>query len=115
MRAITKLSTVVLGLFLTLTPAHAEPMIMGSMLHCDSESGKIISMVQEKYGEIPLATAQGIIQQINGRWVQADVVTTINPTSMSFSVIIIDPATGLECLLLAGQNFRPAGPQGEPL
>ena len=94
----------------------AEPMLMGTMLQCDNEPGKIISMVQEKYGEIPFSTAQGVIQSINGSWMQAEVVTTINPSSMSYSVIIIEPGSGTECLLLAGSNFAPAfSVQGDPL
>ena len=96
----------------------AEPMIMGTMLQCDSTPGKIISMVQDKYGEIPFSTATGIIQDIKGRWLQAEVYITINPSSMSYSVIVIEPNTGLECLLLAGRNFQPAFtevPEGDPM
>ena len=94
----------------------AEPMLMGTMLQCDNEPGKIISMVQEKYGEVPFSTAQGVIQGISGSWMKAEVVTTINPSSMSYSVIIIEPDSGTECLLLAGSNFAPAfSVQGDPL
>ena len=94
----------------------AEPMIMGTMLQCDTEPGKIIGMVQDKYGEVPFSTAQGIIQSINGSWMQAEVVTTINPSAMTYSVIIIEPSSGTECLLLAGTNFAPAfSVQGDPL
>jgi hypothetical protein len=116
---LARVLTVLLGLFLATAVADetlAEPMLMGTMLQCDNEPGKIISMVQEKYGEIPFSTAQGVIQNINGSWMKAEVVTTINPSSMSYSVIIIEPDSGTECLLLAGSNFAPAfSVQGDPL
>ena len=95
----------------------ADPAMMGTLIQCDTEPGNIIGMVQEKYGEIPFSTATGVVQNINGRWHSAEVLMTINPTSYSYSVIIREPDTGLECLLLAGQNFAPAyvEPLGDPM
>jgi hypothetical protein len=104
-------------LFLTTAPAQAEPRMMGIALHCDDEPGTIIQMVQEKYGELPFATAEGIVQNITGRWQPGTIIQTVNPEELSFSIIIIDPISGVECLLLAGNSFAPAlfEPKGDPM
>lgn len=95
----------------------AEPRMMGIALQCDSEPGKIVNMVQEKYGEIPFATAEGIVQNITGAWQTGIVIQTVNPTAFTYSIIISDPISGTECLLLAGNKFAPAlyEPQGDPM
>ena len=103
--------------FLTTANVQAEPRVMGIALQCDNEPGTILDMVQEKYGELPFATAEGIVQNITGTWQPGVVVQTVNPTAFSFSIIIIDPVTGTECLLLAGNSFAPAlfEPEGDPM
>lgn len=104
------------ALFLT-TPAQAEPTMMGIALHCDSQPGKILEMVQEKYGELPFATAEGVVRNITGPWQTGVIVQTVNPQSLTFSIMIIDPISGTECLLLAGSKFAPAmiAPKGDPM
>jgi len=92
----------------TASLAQAEPRMMGIALQCDSEPGKIIQMVQDKYGEIPFAVAEGIVQNITGRWQSGIIIQTVNPEAQSFSIIIQDPQGGTECLLLAGSKFSPA-------
>jgi hypothetical protein len=101
---LARVLALLLALCLT-TQAQAEPRMMGIALQCDNEAGKIITMVQEKYQEIPFATAQGLVQNITGKWQAAEVVVFMHPESRSFSVILIDPNSGTECLLLAGQGF----------
>ena len=95
----------------------AEPRMMGIALQCDSEPGKIVQMVQEKYGEIPFATAEGIVQNITGAWQAGIIIQTVNPEARSLSIIISDPISGTECLLLAGKKFAPAlfEPEGDPM
>lgn len=96
----------------------AEPVMMGIALQCDSQPGKIIQMVQDKYGEIPFATAKGIVQNITGRWQSGIIIQTVNPQARSFSIIIQDPQGGTECLLLAGNSFAPVlnvVPEGDPM
>lgn len=107
---------VLLGLFLTpATSATAENLLMGIALQCESEPGKILELVQEKYGETPLAVGQGVLQNITGKWQGAEVLMTVNPESKSYSIIIRDPVSGVECILLAGNNFKPAYAEGTPL
>jgi hypothetical protein len=91
--------------------------MMGIGLHCDTEPGKIVQMVQEKYGELPFATGQGIVQNITGAWQSGIIIQTVNPEERSFSIIISDPISGVECLLLAGNSFAPAliEPKGDPM
>ena len=104
---LARVLAMLLALSLT-TQAQAEPRMMGITLQCDNESGRILEMVQSgNYQELPFASAQGIVQNITGRWQAADVVMTVNPDSRSFSIVIIDPNSGTECLLLAGQKFGP--------
>jgi len=107
---------VLLGLFLTpVTSAKAENLLMGIALQCESEPGKIIELVQEKYGEVPMAIGQGILQNISGKWQGAEVLMTVNPETRSYSVIVRDPVGEVECILLAGNNFEPAYAEGTPL
>ena len=103
--------------FLATASAKAEPRMMGIALQCDNEPGKIVQMVQEKYGELPFATGQGIVQNISGAYQSGIVIQTVNPEERSFSIIISDPISGTECLLLAGNSFAPAliEPKGDPM
>jgi len=103
--------------FLTTASANAEPRMMGIALQCDTEPGKIVQMVQEKYGELPFATGQGIVQNISGAYQSGIVIQTVNPEERSFSIIISDPISGTECLLLPGNSFAPAliEPKGDPM
>lgn len=96
---------------------NAEPRMMGLALRCDSEPGKIVEMVQGEYGELPFATGEGIVQNVTGIWQSGIVIQTVNPEERSFSIIISDPISGTECLLLAGKKFAPAlfEPVGDPM
>ena len=76
--------------FLATASAKAEPRMMGIALQCDNEPGKIVQMVQEKYGELPFATGQGIVQNISGAYQSGIVIQTVNPEERSFSIIKID-------------------------
>jgi len=109
-----RLLTVLLGIFLT-TPISAEPLSMGVILQCESESGKMFDLTQSKYSEIPFAAGEGIFMSLSGQWKNAHVFMTVNPDTKSYSIIIVDPDTGIECMLMPGGNFRPLGmPQGDP-
>jgi hypothetical protein len=114
---LARVLTVLLVFFLATSSAKAEPRMMGIALQCDNEPGKIVQMVQEKYGELPFATGQGIVQNISGAYQSAIVIQTVNPEERSFSIIISDPISGTECLLLAGNSFAPAlnEPEGDPM
>lgn len=100
-----------LGLFLMIvaTPIKADPKVMGLQLQCESTPGLMFEMVQEKYGEMPFSSGRGIIQSISGQWLEAEIYMFINPTKGSYSVIAVDPGSGLQCMLLAGQQFKPVG------
>jgi hypothetical protein len=109
-----RILTVLLGIFLA-TPISAEPVSMGIILQCESESGKMFDLTQSKYGEIPLASGEGIFMSLTGQWKNAHMFMTVNPETKSYSIIIVDPETGTECMLLPGGNFRPITmPQGDP-
>ena len=101
---LARVLAMLLALGLT-TNAQAEPRMMGIALQCDDESGTILSMVQDKFEELPFASAEGIVQNISGRWQAAQVIMTVHPDTRTYSVVIIDPNSGTECLLLAGTGF----------
>lgn len=108
-----RLSILMLGIFLTLSNnAQAEPFRLPVLLACDTDTNKIIDMVQSQYGEIPFASAEGSLQTLGpqGGWLKGNVIQTINPNSgsASFSIILWDPETGAGCLVLAGRDFKPA-------
>lgn len=97
-------------LALTLTTAlQAEPQRLPIILHCDDAPGTIISMVQDKYGELPFTTGEGVVQLYTGEWLKLEIITTVNPTTGTFSVIGVEPNTSSECMLLAGGKFAPIG------
>jgi len=100
-----------LGLFLMIAAqtVKADPTVMGLMLRCESKPGDMFKMVQEKYGEIPFSSSTGIIQDVQGRWLQANIYMFINPTTFSYSIIAVDPVSETQCMLLAGKEFKPIG------
>lgn len=106
-----RLSALLLGSILAVTNnAHAEPqpVQMPIALACDMDVQNILSLVQTKYGEIPFAQATGILQLAqNGQWINGNVVQTINPSTKSFSLIIMDPSSGMGCMIIAGRDFQP--------
>jgi len=103
-----------LGLFLTTSLAIAEPAMMGTVTNCETENGKMLQLVQEKYGEIPLSRAMGLIQSINGKWMEVEVYIFLNPESKSYSVIALEPESGIQCLVIAGGGMEPIF-SGKPL
>lgn len=109
-----------LGLFLTAaitTQSRAEPNLMPVVLQCDTEPGKVFEMVSGQYGEVALAQGEGILQSaISGRFQPAEIFITINPQTLSYSIIARDPNSGTECLVMVGSNFRPVTQiKGDPL
>ena len=106
-----RLSTLLLGSILAVTnsvQAEPQPVQAQVTLACDMDVANILGLVQTKYGEIPFATATGIMQLTqNGQWISGNVVQTINPQSKSFSMILMDPATGMGCMIIAGRDFLP--------
>ena len=102
----------VLLVFVLATSAHAEPKMMGVITQCDDEPGKVMQMVQERYNELPFSIGEGVIQNIQGAWIRGEMLMFVNPSSGSYSIILREPATGVECLLLAGGKLRPATGSG---
>jgi hypothetical protein len=106
---LVRLTALLLGSFLAVTNnAIAEPMVMPIVLQCDTQPGKMISMVQEQYEEQPFFTGQGIFMGGDSRWNDALILSTANPRSGTFSIIMIDPQSGAECMLMVGNKLAPA-------
>lgn len=104
-----RLSALLLGSILAITNnVNANPMVMPIILQCESEGGKMLSMVQEQYGEIPFFTAKGLFQGPDGKWNESILISTVNPSNNNFSLVMVDPVSGAECLLMAGSELRPA-------
>ena len=101
---------VLLGLGLAAHPASAEQMVLPMVIQCNSEPGTIMSMIQEQYQEQPFTQGTGIIQTLQGQWMPAIIYTFLNPQTMSFSIVAVDPQTQAECLLLAGKDLAPIIP-----
>ena len=105
------LTAVFLGISL-LVPLNvkAEQFVMPIGLRCDTDVGNIIDMVQTKYGEIPFATSEALVQVVpQGGWLPGVTMQFINPSSGSFSLIMMDEATGAGCLVIAGQKMTVIG------
>lgn len=111
---LARVLTVLLGLFLTTLPAQAEPLSLPLLAHCESEPGDLISKIQNEWGEVPLARGNGIIQSLSGGWMQSEFFIMVNPQEYTVSIIAIDPESGVECLLMVGDKFRPVA-MGDPL
>jgi hypothetical protein len=105
-----RLLIALLGVFLMMpNNSRAESIIMPVLLHCTAETGLLIEESQTQYGEIPFFQGRGAIQGINGSWSQTYVVSTVNPETSTYTIIIIDPISGAECFLMVGAGFSPAG------
>jgi hypothetical protein len=104
-----RLSALLLGSILAVTnsvQAAQQPVQVEVTLACDMDVSNILELVQTKYGEVPFATATGLMQLTNGgRWISGNIVQTINPQSNSFSLIMMDPETGMGCMIIAGRDF----------
>ena len=89
--------------------AQAEPVPFATVQQCETEdSGKIFDLVQNQYSEIPFLEGTTIVQTIQGTWIGADFYMLMNPETRSFSIILVDPSSGIECLWLAGENAAPS-------
>lgn len=94
---------------LVTSQAQAEPKQFASIQQCNDEPGWIFNMVQQQYGEIPFLNGTAVIQAWpTSQWLTGEFYMTVNPDTMTFSIIMRDPASGLECLWLAGEA-TPAG------
>ena len=102
-----RIPAALLGIFLTVPfNAQAEPFVMPIGLRCDTDVNNIIDMVQTKYGEIPFASSETLVQVIpQGTWLPGITMQFINPTSGSFSMIMMDEKTGAGCMVLSGQKM----------
>lgn len=114
-RVLAPLLGLFLATFTAASAANAAQSVMPIMLQCDTDPGKVLGMVSNQYGELALAQGEGIVQSaISGRFQPAEIYITVNPQTLSYSVIAVDPQSGTECLLMVGSNFRPVS-HGDPL
>ena len=106
-----RIPTALLGIFLTVPfNAQAEQFVMPIGLRCDTDVNNIIDMVQTKYGELPFATSESLVQVVpQGSWLPGITMQFINPSSGSFSLIMMDEDTGAGCLVIAGQKMTAIG------
>ena len=105
---LARVLAVLLGLVLA-TSAQADPQRLPIILHCDDAPGTILSMVQQRYGEQPFAQGEGVVQLATGDWIELEILTMVNPSTGSYSIIGREPITGTECMILAGAKFGPVG------
>ena len=78
---------------------------LATVQQCDLESGKILGMVQSPpYDEIPFLQGETMIRAMpSGAWLNANFYMLMNPQTKTFSIILSDPTSGMECLWLAGK------------
>ena len=105
------LSAGLLGIFLAVpSVSKAEQFVMPIGLRCDTDVNNIIDMVQTKYGELPFATSESLVQVVpQGQWLPGRTLQFINPSNGSFSLVMMDEATGAGCLVIAGQKMTVIG------
>jgi hypothetical protein len=103
-----------LGLFLT-TNAQAEAFVMPTMQTCQMDNpGSTFAIAQEQYGEQPFLQGMTFVTTIQGQFLMAEMYLLLNPETKTFSLILRDPNTDVECLWLAGGEIVPMI-QGDPL
>jgi hypothetical protein len=98
--------------------AQAAPAPIATIQQCELESpGAIFQMVQDKYGEVPMLQGKTMVQSVRGPYLNANLYMFMNPETRTYSIILVDPNTGMECLWLAGGELAPiySGEQGEPM
>lgn len=104
----------VAGLVSTANIAQATVLPLATIQNCETEPGKIFEMVQTRYGEIPFLQGKTMIQAFPSLdWLEGDFYMTFNPSTGTFSIIVVDPSSGMECLWLGG-GAVPAVVQGDP-
>lgn len=99
----------------TLTQSIAQeqqPLPFASVQWCEPQAGKMFDMVQDKYGEQPFLQGEATVQTLQGQWIKGNFYMLMNPDTRTFSVILVDPESGLECLWLAGGKVKPSTGDG---
>lgn len=103
-----KITAACLFLLAVISTAQAEEMALPTVAQCDSDPEKIFKVVEEQYNEVAFIEGNGGVISVNGQYMISEFKMYLNPESKSFSVIIIDPITGVACLYFAGNNLIPS-------
>lgn len=99
-----RLASIIAGLVLLTSPLQAQTLPFASVQMCDAEPGRMFSKIQEEYGEIPFLTGSTVVQTFpQQKWLKGEFYMLLNPENGSFTIIVRDPDSGLECLWLAGE------------
>jgi len=107
-----RLASIIAGLVLLTSPLQAQTLPLASVQLCDTEPGRMFAKIQEEYEEIPFLTGDATVQTFpQGQWLKGEFYMLWNPQTGTFSIVLRDPDSGLECLWLAGEA-RPAAGDG---
>ena len=103
------------ALLIIITPCatHAEEMPNGGMVlpintMCLNPSTEMTNLVQDSYGEIPMARGITNVQYMKtGQWVSVPFTLYVDPADNSWSLVGFMPG-GPGCLISSGEGFIPA-------
>jgi hypothetical protein len=99
------------ALILVSTLAQAERKRLVVVLECDSDSNRILSMVQgDPYWEQPFSVGRGVLQVAPSGTAPMDTVITVNPQTLTYTIIALFE-DGHACLIVPGSDFAPYAPQ----
>ena len=100
--------SIIAGLVFAANTVRAETLPMATVQYCETEPGKMFEGIQDKYGEIPFIEGRATVQSLQGKYLEANMYMLMNPETRTFTIILVDPTSGLECLWLAGGDIEPS-------
>jgi|TARA_B110000503_G_scaffold92657_1_gene139692 hypothetical protein len=108
----SKLAVYILGLVLVFAPVYAQqtPDIKKlTLVHDCGPAGRVLPFLQEKYGEEPFAFGSaGVALAPGGEPIEGVLLMNVNPKTLTYTINILFPKDRMVCMLVAGDEFRPA-------
>ena len=104
---------VALLIIITASAIHAEEIPQGGMVlpintQCLNPSKEMTNLIQDSYGELPMATGITNVQYMKtGKWVSVPFTLYVDPSDNSWSMVGFMPG-GPGCLISSGEGFIPA-------
>ena len=106
------LASLLLGLTLIVAPAFAqesEPKNLLTVSACATIETASNSL-KEAYGEQPFALGTAYAEVPEFGTVEGVLILTVNPKTRTYTVNIVFEKDNMVCMVLSGDNFKPADP-----
>ena len=99
-------------IILSFAQAHAQqtPDIKKlTLVHDCGLAERVLPFLQKKYGEEPFAFGKaGVALAPGGEPIEGVLLMNVNPKTLTYTINILFPKDKMVCMLVAGNEFRPA-------